>query len=148
MARTATQKLTEHGGAVIDRALDPLDDGKDTIPGPSPNPATNLLITSLALRGVSMLARQTAEKGLLRSRYGSGFSRDVVENRSLGTSLASYAIAKLATRSVPGALLVGGGLLAKTLYDRSLTRGEAGRRGKKSLNKAAKGEVTPGPGPL
>jgi hypothetical protein len=37
---------------------------------------------------------------------------------SLGRSLAGAALTRLATRSVPGALVVGGGLLAKSLYDR------------------------------
>jgi hypothetical protein len=35
----------------------------------------------------------------------------------LGT-LAGAALTRIATKSVPGAILVGGGLLAKTLYDR------------------------------
>ena len=34
-----------------------------------------------------------------------------------------------------GALLVGGGLLAKTLYDRGLSRREARRRGEELLDK-------------
>jgi hypothetical protein len=42
-------------------------------------------------------------------------------------------VARVATRSVPGALLVGGGLLAKTLYDRSISRRKARRRGDKTL---------------
>lgn len=37
---------------------------------------------------------------------------------SIGRSLAGAALTRLATRSVPGALVVGGGLLAKGLYDR------------------------------
>ncbi|MEO0032652.1 MAG: hypothetical protein RIS94_2410, partial [Pseudomonadota bacterium] len=37
---------------------------------------------------------------------------------SLTQSLVGTAIARLATRSVPGAIVVGGGMLAKTLYDR------------------------------
>jgi hypothetical protein len=38
---------------------------------------------------------------------------------------------------VPGALLVGGGLLAKTLYDRSQSRRAARRAGDKALAKQA-----------
>lgn len=37
---------------------------------------------------------------------------------SLGKTLASGALLKIATRSVPGAIIIGGGWLAKTLYDR------------------------------
>ena len=36
----------------------------------------------------------------------------------LSKGLAGAAMARIATRSVPGAIVVGGGLLAKMLYDR------------------------------
>ena len=38
--------------------------------------------------------------------------------RTLTGGIASSAITRIATRSVPGAILVGGGLIAKALYDR------------------------------
>ena len=38
--------------------------------------------------------------------------------RSLTGSLAGAALTRIATRSVPGAIIVGGGLIAKALYDR------------------------------
>lgn len=37
---------------------------------------------------------------------------------SLGAKLTGAAVTRIATRSVPGAIVIGGGLLAKTLYDR------------------------------
>ena len=37
---------------------------------------------------------------------------------SLLAGIAGAALVRIATRSVPGAIVVGGGLLAKTLYDR------------------------------
>ena len=37
---------------------------------------------------------------------------------SLSRSIAGAALTRIATRSVPGALVVGGTLLAKSLYDR------------------------------
>jgi hypothetical protein len=37
-------------------------------------------------------------------------------------TLAGAALTRIATKSVPGAILVGGGLLAKTLYDRRRAR--------------------------
>ena len=43
----------------------------------------------------------------------------ILKGRSFGETLFHTAIAKVATRSVPGMIVVGGGLLAKTLYDRS-----------------------------
>ena len=48
----------------------------------------------------------------------------------MGQTLVSTALARIATRSVPGAIVIGGGLLAKTLYDR--------RRGKAAAKKGAK----------
>ena len=37
---------------------------------------------------------------------------------SISRSIVGAALTRIATRSVPGALVVGGGLLAKSLYDR------------------------------
>lgn len=42
--------------------------------------------------------------------------------RSLTKGLAGAAVTRIATRSVPGAIVVGGGFLAKVLYDRRRKR--------------------------
>ena len=42
--------------------------------------------------------------------------------RPIASALTGAALTRIATRSVPGALVVGGGLLAKTLYDRRRKR--------------------------
>ena len=115
--------------------------GENTIPGPSPNPSTNLIIHDIILRSAGRLTRQTLEKALLGRQYGSKFAKDVVENRSLVQTLAAYGVTKFATKSVPGALLVGGGLLAKTIFDRSSSRRKARRSGEKALRKQSKGET-------
>lgn len=87
--------------------------------GPSPNPHTNLLIADVALRGSSLLMRRAVERGLLGSKYPTRKARAILQGRSWSQTLLHTAIARVAVRSVPGAILVGGGLLAKTLYDRS-----------------------------
>lgn len=87
-------------------------------PGPSPNPMTNIILTDLALRGGGRLLRQVVEKGLLGVKYPQDKAHKLISGRSMAGSLIATAVARVATRSVPGALLVGGGLLAKTLYDR------------------------------
>ncbi|MCA0978339.1 hypothetical protein LCM19_08185 [Qipengyuania flava] len=115
--------------------------GKNTIPGPSPNPSTNVIIHDILLRSAGRLTRQTLEKALLGRQYGSKFAKDVVENRSLVQTLAAYGVTKVATKSVPGALLVGAGLFAKTLFDRSQSRRESRRSGEKALRKQSKGET-------
>ena len=39
------------------------------VPGPSTNPATNLLIMDIAIRGVSLLAARGIEQAALKLRY-------------------------------------------------------------------------------
>ena len=115
--------------------------GENAIPGPSPNPSTNLIIHDILLRSAGRLTRQTLEKALLGRQYGSKFAKEVVENRSLVQTLAAYGVTKVATKSVPGAVLVGAGLLAKTIFDRSTSRRKSRRSGEKALRKQSKGET-------
>jgi len=110
----------------------------DNVPGPSPNPATNLLIMDIAMRGASLIAARAIEQAALRLRYKPGQADDVVEGRSMIKTLAATGAARMATRSVPGFLLVTGGLLAKTLIDRSLRPRHARRRGDRQLAAQAK----------
>lgn len=109
----------------------------DALPGPSTNPATNLIIADIVMRGVGRIVRNSLHKGVLRTRYSRDKAKNIVENRSAVQTLAIYGITKIATRSVPGALLVGGGLVAKTLYDRGQSRRVAKKRGDEQLDKMA-----------
>jgi hypothetical protein len=111
--------------------------GTAGVPGPSSDPATNLLIMDIAIRGASLLAARGIEKAALRLRYHRNQAGDIVEGRSLVSTLAATGAARMATRSVPGFLLVSGGLLAKTLVDRSLRPREARRKGDRRLAKQA-----------
>lgn len=114
--------------------------GKNTlakVPGPSSNPATNLIIMDVALRGLSMVTGRAIEKALLRTRYPSDKAADIVKGRSMMRSMAATSAARMATRSVPGFLLVTGGLLAKAVVDRSLGRREATRRGERTFAEQA-----------
>ena len=132
------------GKHVTDRAAEKINqahsevsgEGRDVL-GPSTNPATNLIIQDILLRSSGRIARLAVEKGLLRRRYGSSHAKNIVENRSLLHTLAAYGVTKVATRSVPGALLVGGGLAIKTLFDRSQSKKKAGRQGDRMLDKQA-----------
>ena len=107
------------------------------VPGPSSNPATNLLIIDVAMRGASMVFWRGMEKALLRARYNPDKASDIVKGRSMIQSAAATGAARLATRSVPGFLLVGGGLIAKAIFDRSLSRRESTRRGEEQLAEQA-----------
>lgn len=90
----------------------------ENVPAPSPNPLTNLILADIALRAGGALLRRSVEKGLVGTRMGSKKAGRIIKGRNLTQTLVGTAIARVATRSVPGAIFVGGGLLAKTLYDR------------------------------
>lgn len=112
----------------------------DGMPGPSENPATNFVIADIAIRAGAYLARRGFEKGMLAGRYGKDTAHAIVANKSLKHTLVSTLLARVATRSIPGALLVGGGAVAKTLLDRRKTRLEAKAEGDKALLDQARGE--------
>lgn len=136
-SKSGGQHITDKVGRKVAEAADDVAGDTPTVPGPSTNPSTNLLIQDIALRSVGRLVRHSFEKGLLSRRYGTGQAKKIVENRSLIRTLAAYGVTRMATRSVPGAILVGGGLIAKTLFDRSQSRREAARAGDEALAEAA-----------
>ncbi|MEJ2408331.1 MAG: hypothetical protein P8Y48_03080 [Novosphingobium sp.] len=105
--------------------------------GPSPNIATNLAIADIALRGGTALARQAIERALLGRKYAPSKAAKILKGRTMGESLLHGALAKVALRSVPGAIVIGGALIAKTLYDRTKAR-EARREGEAELEEMAR----------
>jgi hypothetical protein len=130
-------KLTERGGRAVRKVVDKTRGGVASVPGPSTNPATNLLVADIAMRAAMRLFRRTVEKGLLGARYDPAKAHDIVEGRTLAMTLISSAAARMATRSVPGALLVGGSMLGKALLDRSMSRRKSIRKGDKALTEQA-----------
>ena len=130
----ASGGMTDAGGKAIAAATGESSE----VVGPSTNPATNLIIQDIAMRAGGRLVRHTLEKGLLRGRYGGAGAKAIVENRSLVHTFVSGMLARYATRSLPGAVLIGGGLVAKTLFDRSQSKRAAKRKGDKTLGKMAK----------
>ena len=109
--------------------------------GPSPNPMTNLLIADLALRGGGRILRHAVERTVLGAKFGKGKAKDIVKGRSMAQTLIGTAVARIAMRSVPGAILVGGGLLAKTLFDRRQDKAKARRDGVQQIEaQAERGE--------
>jgi hypothetical protein len=133
-------QLTRKGGRAVKTALGKARSGVERVPGPSPNPATNVLIAEILVRSAGRLFRRSMEKGLLKARFEREQAVAIIEGRGLAHTLVSTTVARVATRSVPGALLVGGGLLAKTLFDRSISRRKARRRGKRQLAEQASHE--------
>jgi hypothetical protein len=102
----------------VSRAIGSAKDAAGKVAPPSPNPMTNLILADVALRVGGQLLRHGVERGLLGQKYGPGKAKKIVKGRSMAQTLLGTAVARIATRSVPGAIVVGGGLLAKTLYDR------------------------------
>lgn len=110
------------------------------VPMPSNNPTTNLLIADVVIRSASLLFRKNIEKRLAKASGKSARgARKLVENRGLLKTVGLYGASRLATRSVPGLMVVTGGLVAKTLYDRGKQYQERQRKSpKKSVKKLAK----------
>lgn len=107
--------------------------GKDNVPGPTENPATNLLLADVVMRMGSYLLRGGVEKAFLKKRYDSKTAKDIRDNRSIPRTLGAIAVAKFATRSIPGAAIVGTGILGKVLYDHSKARRTNRREGDAQL---------------
>ena len=103
---------------------------------PSPSPMTNVILADVLLRAGGQLLRRSVETGLLGRQFGKGKAKKIVKGRSMTQTLLGTAIARIATRSVPGAIIVGGGLLAKTLYDRRRAA-EAAKEGAEAVDKQA-----------
>ncbi|ALG60199.1 hypothetical protein AAG614_11310 [Citromicrobium bathyomarinum] len=90
----------------------------EAVPGLSPNPAANLIMANAIVRTGSILLRRAVDKRMLRGRYGKDTAEAAAENQGLGSTLTALALSKVAARSSTGAVVVGGGMLAKALYDR------------------------------
>ena len=131
------EKATDNAGTRVGRTIRKAQHGIRKVPGPSSNAATNLIIADVGMRAASIIFRRTMEKGLLRARFDRQKAREIVQGKTTGHTLASYFIAKAATRSIPGFLLVTGGLLGKAVLDRSLSRGKAERNGDETLEHVA-----------
>lgn len=107
----------------------------DPVPGPSPNPRTNLVMADIALRSLGTLARRGLERKLLAG-YGRKAARDIIKGRTLGQTLTAAIVSRIASKSVPGALVIGAGLIGKTLLDRRRKRA-AKREGEQELAEMA-----------
>lgn len=105
--------------AAISQGESGSDDTARKLPLPSDSPATNLLIADIIVRGASSLFRRNVEKRVEAASKTSDEAKDQPpDGRTILTTLGLYGAGKLASRSVPGLMLVTGGLIAKTLYER------------------------------
>lgn len=68
------------------------------------------------------MLRKNVEGRVAKANFGPERATEVLDGRTILTTLALYGASKLATRSVPGLAIVAGGLVLKTLYDRGRSR--------------------------
>jgi hypothetical protein len=129
MARRKSTKIAKTVSAAGDKLSE--------VPGISPNPMTNLLLTDLVLRGGGQIMRHAVERKLLGTKYSRDKAKNIVKGRSMIQTMVGTVLARIATRSVPGAILVGGGMLAKTLYDRSKGQAAAKAEGARKVHEQA-----------
>ncbi|MGF7155877.1 hypothetical protein [Novosphingobium gossypii] len=118
------------------KSLKTLANNGGELHGPSPNPATNLVIADIALRTATTIARRAVERGVLGASYSPKKAKSILRGRTMGETLLHGALARVALGSVPGAFVVGGALVAKTLYDRSRAR-QARAEGAAALHEMA-----------
>ncbi|WP_299194101.1 hypothetical protein [uncultured Erythrobacter sp.] len=107
------------------------------LPLPSDNPATNLLIADIVVRGASSLLRKQVEQKVAKASSDTPEdAKQALDGRSMLLTLGLYGASKLATRSVSGLAIVASGLVAKTLYDRGKARQKRLGRQKRTENDA------------
>ena len=128
----ASKRTTSRSKQALIEARRKRDAGRE-IPGPSTDPATNLFLADIAMRAGSYILRDVVERRILGRKFDKQTAADIVANQTLGQHLWRVGTAKLATRSVPGALVVSGGLAAKVLFDRAKRKREARRAGEAKL---------------
>lgn len=94
------------------------------------SPAARKMMIDLALRGGAFLARKLLGKRLSAMDYTPGQASQILSGRGLHKAVASAAAARMGLKFVPKTLLIGGVVLAKTLYDR-----KRAKEAKKALRK-------------
>jgi len=96
--------------------------------------AGNRLLAAMVRKGGGQLLEAAIAKALPDERPAQGAAEK--PKKSLLGGVASVVAMRVATRSVPGAIVVGGAVLAKKLYDR--------RHAQRAVRSGAKGKDRPG----
>lgn len=131
--RSKSRKPAASSAKKVHEAVDSGEHRARNMPGPSTNPATNLLIADVALRTMSHIFRRKVEDGMLRARYTPEEAKKIMDGRTMGQTLGHHIASRIATKSIPGAILVTGALLGKAAFDRSQSLRKARRKGDEPL---------------
>lgn len=75
------------------------------------------MVVDIAVREGALLARRAVQRNLARAGVTGKRAGRFASGEGFTKRLAAATLAHLAARSVPGTILVGGGLLAKALYE-------------------------------
>ena len=102
------------------QSSDKTEPGPTAVPTAGLSPIVTLIVADLAVRTGDRLVRRGIERGLLNGKPAQ--TGRVIRGRTLKETVIGTVLAEVARRSVPGAILVGGGLIAQALRDRRLAR--------------------------
>jgi len=94
------------------------------------SPAARKFLIDITFRGGAFLARKLLGKRLSAMEYTPKQASQILSGRGLHKAVASAAVTRLGFKSLPKSLVVGGVVLAKTLYDR-----KRAKEAKKALRK-------------
>jgi len=84
--------------------------------------ASDAAVAGAVTQTISTAAQKAAKKSLLSKRLGKDPADTAAQPDPIGKTLLLYGASKIATRSLPGAVIVGGALLAKSALERRALR--------------------------
>lgn len=88
------------------------------VPGPTGSNAANVMIADIVVRMGTAVLRKGVERAFFRRTVGRQDALRIEQKRSLPQKAATIALARIGTASLPGAAVVGLGLVAITVYQR------------------------------
>jgi hypothetical protein len=103
----------------------PATDNTEAVPGVDSKAVGSLLVADIVMSAGTFLLGRFVDKRILKTHYDKDAAREMRKQRTKGQAIATSAATKLATRSVPGAAIVTGGLLVGSLYKRGRARKKA-----------------------
>ena len=96
------------------------------VPGLSASKAAaSLVLADLVTRAGNSLLKHFVKSTIVKGSYDKKTAKALVGRRTPSQKVTALALAQVATRSVPGAAVVGAGLVAATIYRRGKAKRDA-----------------------